>query len=140
MNTFLNILIYKPLQISSVLVPIINLPLIYYSHIPQLLITAIPLSVTTILFHNRLGPSYIRKLDIFFCVCAYIQHSYIGLYYISGSEYLIWPVPTIFVFLLGKILEHRDNLKWSNLVHAFMHYILILGVVYMNNQIEHKGF
>ena len=136
MNTYVHILRTKPLYISSTIVPLINLSTICYYKNYYFLVTGIPISITSILYHLNFPIKNIRYIDIFFSMIAYIHHLYISTYYVKYRTGLLIYSQIPLFYLAGKILQKYEKHYLSDLVHAFMHLILVIGTTYLNVNIR----
>tara|TARA_Y100001970_G_scaffold291728_1_gene430050 strand:+ start:1169 stop:1558 length:390 start_codon:yes stop_codon:yes gene_type:complete len=114
----------NPLYLSSVLTNII-IPLNLYKGNYKLLYTEIPLGITSILYHHKFS-NKIRYLDIFLAYVALIHHSQQSYKNRKQLSLFLFTLCVPSLFFTSKYLEEK-NINKSNLMHALMHYTLIVA-------------
>lgn len=124
---------YDPCKATSIMVPYIVLRMIIKSKKNHFLITALPMSLTTISFHHKLIDN-IRKYDIAISLIAYIHHIiYYNLYAKKKrNNYFIIPGT---LYLVDKIFEDFNFIKTSHYFHALSH-LSVIPCVYLNTIIK----
>jgi len=122
-------LLYNPLYYTVILVPIITLPAIYFTGHYLLLITTIPLTCTSILYHHKFKIKNIRKYDICLSFLAYHQQLFYNFLYASNYTFTYFYFSVIVFYLLDKLFEKYNYIQCSILFHAIMHLTLILCIL-----------
>ena len=115
---------HNPCRITSILVPCAVL-CICVKHKKNLLPT-IPLSITTILYHQKLVEG-IRKYDIMVAFLTYITYTYSHIKRNRTPSVIIFPV---ILYAIGKVFEQCRLYKASNYAHAFSHISVIPMVLH----------
>ena len=126
-----NYLLSNPCHFSSIML-IFVLPVTIYCNNNILLVTEIPLSLTTIIYHNKIKCNEnIRIIDISVGQLAYWQHV---IYAVNNNNiasitcYFVCPI----IFSISKYYERKGEMYLSNLIHSFIHYFLLLGTLFIN--------
>lgn len=114
-------------KISTVITGLFINAAVYNSRFKNLLLTSIPLGITSVLYHI-FEIKKIRYLDMFFAGLACSHFSYLS-YHTSNIKSLLLFMNSIPIYLFVKILE-KHNKKYSDYMHSFMHYWLILSTVF----------
>ena len=127
----INRIIDNPIYISTLVVPIINLSILYYYSEYCLLFTAILVSITSILYHHNFKIKYIRNIDICASIINYLQHLYICIFYKDTYVGILIYISIFMLYIIDKILEYYGYLRISNYVHALMHFMLIYSVIHL---------
>ena len=86
MYQILTLVKYRPLKLTSIILPLLTIPTTLYCQNYFLLYTEIPLAITTILYHHDFFVKYIRSIDIICCVVATAQHIPLSYFYIKNSN------------------------------------------------------
>lgn len=118
-------LINNPLYLSSLSL-ILNIPYTIYSNNNYLLLSQIPLAVTSIVYHHKIYP--IRNIDIFFGQVGYWHHMY---YCNNNFSRICWILCPI-IYIISCSFHNKKYFKTSNYLHALMHYTLSIGSIYYN--------
>ena len=121
--------LYNPLYYTVIIVPIITLPAIYFTGHYSLLITAIPLTCTSILYHHKFKIKNIRKYDIYVSFLTFHQHLFYNFLYASNYTFIYFYLSLIVFYLIDKIFEKYNYIQCSILFHAIMHLTLIPSVL-----------
>ena len=136
-----NKLIYfrsNPCYISSVISPLIIITTYYGDH-KLLLLSEIPLSFSTILYHHQFSIKYIREIDIAISQFAFWQHLYMAYLCSNNFAMYIYLFSPIF-YLLGLYFQKENKLYISNFIHSMMHYFLSIGTILINLNINNINF
>jgi hypothetical protein len=126
----------KLLGISSIFVPSVIIPMILYFRNYSLLITAIPVSITSIVYHNHIYIPYInfeniRKIDYFMAHIAYTHLVIIPIYY-NNIIVLLYQIPGIVFFKLSMFFYLNNHIIISTYFHLCLHLYIIYGVYNVN--------
>ena len=122
--------IHNPIYLSTIIVPLLNLPIIYYYDKYNLLISAILLTITSILYHYDFKIKYIKSIDICMSTINYLQHLYISIIYKDTYCSLIYII-IFMLYVIDKKFESNGYLVISNYIHSLMHFMLIYGVIHL---------
>ncbi len=123
--------IHNPLYLSTIIVPLINLPIIYYYDKYNLLISGILLTITSILYHYDFKIKYIRSIDICMTAINYLQHLYISIIYKDTNYCILIYIIIFMLYVIDKKFESNGYLIISNYIHSLMHFMLIYGVIHL---------
>ena len=118
-------LIINPLYYTVFIVPSITLPLIYFTGHHSLLITTIPLTCTSILYHYNFNIKNIRKYDICISFFTFFQQTFYNFLYASNYTFIYYYSSIVLFYLLDKMFERYNYMKCSILFHTIMHLSLI---------------
>lgn len=125
----------RPTEISSLFLPPILLFTIYNKNY-ILLISEIPLTTTTILHHHKLV-SNIVTTDILFAHYSFWFHIYFAYYYSNVAIYTYCLCPILFI--ISNIFYYYRDYDNSQRSHAGIHYMLILGTIFLNLTMNNKN-
>ena len=120
---------YNPCKCTVVLVPAVVLSLMITSRKYHFLLSGIPLTITSFIYHNNLIQNFI-KYDIMVSVNAYLHTAIYFAYQSYQSHQYIILLPGL-LYIIDKIFEIYNHITISNYIHALMHLSIIPGV-YMN--------
>ena len=122
-------MINNPCKITSLVVPYFVLKMIITNKKYNFLLTGIPLTFTTVAYHNNLI-SNIRKYDIMIAITTYLHHVLYYSVYSNVNNTFYFALPGLFYFI-DKIFEEFNYIKISNYFHALCH-LAVLRMVYLN--------
>lgn len=137
MNEIIKYFKSNPCHLSSILL-FSNLPYTAYSKNYLLLITQIPITVTSILYHHKFNIKNIREIDIIVGQFAYWQHMIHALMrsnYVSINSFLLCPI----LYILSKHFHKKNQIYETNLIHSFIHYFLSIGAMTINFRTIHNA-
>jgi len=126
MSSIINYYLRYPTRISS-LILICNIPYTIYVTNYNILITQIPVGITSILLHWNINTKIVY-LDIAFANLALIQHVYNSFYRgtnISNFFFLLSPI----LYILSK---YKTEYSMNRIIHSFMHISLTFGTILLN--------
>lgn len=120
----------NPCHISSIILSL-AIPYTIYTNNHIMLLTEIPICITTLLLHHDFKVKNIRKIDIIVGQIAYWHHIIIARNNNNNASinyYLLCP----FLYLLSNYFKINKKLYLTNLFHSFIHYSLFLATLSLN--------
>jgi len=113
----------------------IFIPYTIYKFNYSLLITEIPIAISSILFHYDYDIKNIRNIDIFCSCSAFLHHMLV--WYLYGNNNLPYRfyISTPIFYIISQWFLKNDYIFMSNFIHSFTHIALILGTLSLNASI-----
>jgi len=137
MNDIIKYFKSNPCHLSSILL-FFNLPYTTYSKNYLLLITQIPITITSILYHHKFNIKNIREIDIIVSQFAYWHHMIHALMrsnYLSINSFLLCHM----LFILSKHFHKKNRIYETNLIRSFIHYFLSIAAMTINFRTSHDA-
>jgi hypothetical protein len=125
--------IYKnPCQVSSIVL-VSTLPFTIYRKNYGYLITQMPISCTTFLYHHNFNIKNIKIIDITIGQFAFWHHFLYAIHYnniLSIFAFTLCPI----LYAMSQYLKYNQKIHKSNIIHSFIHYCLSIAALSLNAQ------
>ena len=108
------------------------IPINIYKKNYELILSEIPVGITSILLHHKLVEN-IATLDRIFARLALVHHAYFAYKNNNMFSFLLYIIFVPITYLCSKLYENYENICESDNYNSYMHYILCIAT-YFNNK------
>ena len=127
----INYLLSNPLHLSSIILNIM-IPINIYRKNYELIISEIPVGITSILLHHNLVDN-ISTLDRICARIALLHHAYFAYKNNNKFSFLLYIIFVPITYLCSKLYESSEDICKSDNYNSYMHYVLCVAT-YFNNK------